>query len=84
MIKIKDYYSTWCNPCKQLTPILHELKKELGFELEEIDIEENEDEAIAAGVRNIPTLDIFKNGEKVDRIVGALSKEALKNRILNL
>jgi thioredoxin 1 len=84
MIKIKDYKASWCAPCRQLTPILHELKEELGFELEEIDIEENEDEAITAGVRNIPTLDIFKDGEKVDRIVGALSKEALKNRILNL
>lgn len=84
MIKIIDYYATWCAPCKTLSPILEELKEELQFELVKIDIEENEDEAIAEGIRNIPTLDIYKDNIKVDRIVGLLNKEALKNRIIKL
>ena len=81
MIKIIDYYATWCAPCKTLAPILEELKKELGFELVKIDIE---DEAVAEGIRNIPTLDIYKDNLKVDRIIGLLNKETLKNRILNV
>lgn len=84
MIKIIDYYTNWCAPCKTLAPILEELKEELKFELVKIDIEENEDEAIAEGIRNIPTLDIYKDNIKVDRIVGLLNKEALKSRIIKL
>lgn len=84
MIKIIDYYAAWCGPCKTLAPILEELKEELKFELVKIDIEENEDEANEEGIRNIPTLDIYKDNVKVDRIIGLLNKEALKQRILNL
>ncbi len=84
MIRIIDYYADWCVPCRTLSPILEELKEELNFELIKVDIEENEDEAAAEGIRNIPTLDIYKDNIKIDRIVGLLNKEALKNRILNV
>lgn len=84
MIRIIDYYADWCVPCRTLSPILEELKEELNFELIKVDIEENEDEAAAEGIRNIPTLDIYKDNIKIDRIIGASSKEALKNRIIKL
>ena len=71
-------------PCRTLSPILEELKEELQFELVKIDIEENEDEAIAEGIRNIPTLDIYKDNIKIDRIIGVSNKETLKNKIIKL
>lgn len=71
-------------PCRTLSPILEELKEELNFELVKIDIEENEDEAIKEGIRNIPTLDIYKDNIKIDRIIGSSNKETLKNKIIKL
>ena len=64
MITIKKYSASWCNPCKQLDKILE------GKEYEIVDIEENIEESASLGIRNVPTVIFFKNGEVVERKVG--------------
>lgn len=78
-----DFWATWCGPCKAIAPILDDLAKELDGKLVigKLDIDENQDTAMAYGVMSIPTLLLFKNGEPVDRIVGFQQKPQLLNRL---
>lgn len=83
MIKILDFYADWCQPCKQLAPILTQLEQEFDWvTIEKIDIEENDDTVFKYQIMNIPTLIIFKDGKQVDKIVGMTSKSKLLD-ILN-
>jgi thioredoxin 1 len=84
MIKIYDFYADWCNPCKQLAPILEEIEATFDWvDIVKIDISED-DEGLAQSynIRNIPTLLFFKEGKLVDKVVGMTSKSNLLD-ILN-
>ena len=78
MIKILDFYGSWCTPCKQLQPILMEIAREKDVEIVPVDVEKEPDAANQYGIRGIPTLLLFKNGEVAATKVGALSKGQLK------
>lgn len=83
MIKVIDFYTNWCTPCKQLSPILDDIAKENNhITIEKIDIEDdkNEELVLQHTIYSIPTLIIFKDDEQVDRIVGMVSK----NRIMEV
>lgn len=83
MIKILDFYANWCQPCKQLAPILTQIEEEFDWvTIEKIDIEENDDAVFKYQIMNIPTLIIFKDDVQVDKIVGMTSKSKLLD-ILN-
>lgn len=84
MIRILDLYADWCQPCKILSPILDELVKELGIEVDKVNIEDNDEIAEFYNVRNIPTLIFFKDGEKVHQTVGSKTKQQLINIIKSL
>ena len=74
-----DFWAEWCGPCKQIAPSLEELAKEMGDKLTvvKVNIDENPQTPTQYGVRGIPTLMIFKNGEVAAMKVGALPKSKL-------
>ena len=80
---VVDFYADWCMPCFQIAPILEELELENNdsYRIGKYDVDENKDYAIEWGVRSIPTILIFVNGELVERLVGVMSKTELEERI---
>ncbi|MDZ4992553.1 thioredoxin [Clostridium perfringens] len=81
-IVVVDFFATWCGPCKMLAPVLDEVQDEMkNVKIVKIDIDKNSDKAAEYGVKNIPTIKIFKNGEEVTTNVGFLPKELLKEMI---
>ena len=80
-LKILDFMSTWCQPCRTMSPILEEVEKETGVTIQKINVDEDEEHVIAYGVRNIPTLIFLKDNKIVDKVSGTVSKEVLINKI---
>ncbi len=74
-----DYWAAWCGPCKMIAPLLDEASKvyEGRVKIAKLNVDENPDTAAKYGVRGIPTLMLFKNGQAVSTKVGALSKSQL-------
>ena len=74
-----DYWAEWCGPCKQIAPILDEVAKEYDGRLKvaKINVDENRQVPARFGIRGIPTLMLFRNGNVEDTRVGALSKSQL-------
>lgn len=78
-----DYWAEWCGPCKMIAPVLDELSEEMGdsVSVAKLNIDENPDTPMKYGIRGIPTLMLFKNGEVVGTKVGALTKSQLQDWI---
>ena len=78
-----DFWAVWCGPCRTISPIVDELHNELEGKavIVKVNVDENSDTPIKFGVRNIPTLLVFKNGEVVDKIVGAVPKSQILEKI---
>ncbi len=74
-----DYWAEWCGPCKAIAPILDEVSKDYGERLQvaKMNVEENRDVPAKYGIRGIPTLMLFKDGQLAATKVGALSKTQL-------
>lgn len=77
---VVDLWATWCGPCRMIAPIVSKLAEEYDGKIVvgKCDVEENDDIAAAYGVMSVPTLLFFKNGEPVEKKVGALPKNKLK------
>lgn len=80
---VVDFWAEWCGPCKQIGPALEELSAEMDgkVKIAKIDVDSNPNAAAAMGVRGIPALFIFKNGEVVSNRAGAAPKAALQSWI---
>lgn len=74
-VKLLDFWAQWCDPCRLMHPIIEDLAK--TYSVEQIDVDENVDLAKQYGIRSIPTFVILRDGEEVERIVGAVTKEKL-------
>ncbi len=74
-----DFWAEWCGPCKMIAPILDQVAEEYGERLQiaKLDVEENQAIAMKYGVRSIPTLMLFKDGQVQAQQVGMMSKEQL-------
>ena len=79
---VVDFSATWCGPCKKIAPIIDELAEEYDGRVNvgKCDVDENADLTTRFGIRSVPTVLFFKNGELVDKTVGAGSKAMFKEK----
>ncbi|MBS1652256.1 MAG: thioredoxin [Bacteroidetes bacterium] len=78
-----DFWAEWCGPCRMVGPVVEELAKDFEGKavVGKVNVDENSDVSAKYGIRNIPTLLIFKNGEVVDKQVGVVPKATLSGKI---
>ena len=78
-----DFWAVWCGPCRMVGPIVEEIGHEYTGKARvvKVDVDNNNATASKYGIRNIPTLLFFKNGEVVDKQVGAVPKQVLVNKL---
>lgn len=81
-----DFWAEWCGPCRMVGPIVDELAKEYDGKVEvtKVNVDENPEVTSKYGIRNIPTILFFKDGEVVDKTVGALPKGKLAEKLESL
>ncbi|MBQ2025485.1 MAG: thioredoxin [Paludibacteraceae bacterium] len=82
-VVVADFWAEWCGPCKMVGPFIEQLAEEYAGQaaIGKIDIEENDDLATQYAIRNIPTVLFFKNGQVVDKMVGAAPKSAYEEKL---
>jgi thioredoxin 1 len=75
-----DFWAPWCGPCRMVAPVLEEIQQERGDALQivKLNVDENPETAAKFQVMSIPTLILFKNGEAVHKVIGALPKRRLE------
>jgi len=83
---VVDFWAEWCGPCRMVGPIVEELAKEYDGQviIGKMDVDENVDTPNEFGIRNIPTILFFKDGQLVDKQVGAAPKAALAAKVQGL
>jgi thioredoxin 1 len=80
---VLDFWAVWCGPCRMIAPYIEEMHKEYEEKavIGKVDVDNSNEIAAKYGIRNIPTVLYLKNGEVVDKVVGAVSKDALKAKL---
>ena len=83
---VVDCWAPWCGPCRMVGPIIEDLAQEFHGKIVfgKLNVDENQATSSKFGIMSIPTLLVFKNGNLVDRIVGALPKDLLKDKLAHL
>ena len=82
-ILVVDCWAPWCGPCRMVGPVVEELAKEMQGKIVfgKLNVDENRATSMKYGIMSIPTLLVFKNGNLVDNIIGAMPKETLKAKL---
>jgi thioredoxin 1 len=80
---VVDFWAEWCAPCKLLAPVIDELAEEYDGRVKfgKLDVDQNQQISIKYGIRSIPTLIVYKNGEAADQMIGFLPKQSIKEKI---
>lgn len=80
---VVDFWATWCGPCRKIGPYIEELAEQYGDQaiIGKVDVDDNDQLAIRFGIRNIPTVLFMKNGEIIEKQVGAAPKAALEAKL---
>lgn len=76
-LTVVDFWAEWCGPCKMLGPVLEEIASETEYKICKVDVDRNSELSSQYKIRSIPTILIFKNGEKIDQLVGFKPKDEL-------
>jgi thioredoxin 1 len=78
-----DFWAPWCGPCRMVGPVLEEIASEEAdrVKIVKVNVDENQQHASQLGVFNIPTMIVYKNGQPVDKIVGAMPKAQILERL---
>jgi len=78
-----DFWAVWCAPCRMVAPIVEELaaEKEGTLKVAKVDVDNNPEIAMKFGIRSIPTLLIFNNGQVVDQMIGAVAKAMIESKL---
>ncbi|MDD3686076.1 MAG: thioredoxin [Bacteroidales bacterium] len=80
---VLDFWAVWCGPCRMIAPIIEEMHHEYGDKavIGKVDVDNNNEISMKYGIRNIPTVLFIKNGEVVDKVVGAVPKTTLTAKL---
>jgi len=81
-----DIWAPWCGPCRMIGPVVDKLSEEYEGKIKfcKLNVDENQQTAMSYGVQSIPLLLFFKNGEKVDEILGAVPEEMIRPKVEDL
>ena len=82
-VAVVDFWAEWCGPCRMISPIIEELSKEYDGKVlvGKVNVDDNPEVSMKYGIRSIPTVLILKDGQIVDKQVGATSKKILTDKI---
>lgn len=80
---VVDFWATWCGPCKKVGPYIEELAEQYGDQaiIGKVDVDDNDELAMRFGIRNIPTILFIKDGQVVDKQIGAAAKNVLEDKL---
>ncbi|WP_375446718.1 thioredoxin [uncultured Fibrella sp.] len=78
-----DFWAEWCGPCKMIGPVVEQLATEYDGKavIAKMDVDQNAQVPMQFGIRSIPTLMVFKNGQMVDKVIGAVPKSVLEQKL---